>query len=166
MKDWKRLAGKRRKDDIRETVVVDVTEIRAHGRHFRSGIGQCHSRLERHVLKSAIAEVVEEEVRHLVVCHKEVGKAIPVVIRDGDCHSLSLVFRDTGLLRYICKASVAQIAIEPVFRPFEHARVAVDADAARGIATKGVELGSPPYVVHYEEVEKTIVIEIEPGCSD
>ena len=78
----------------------------------------------------------------------------------------ALVFRDAGLLGHIRKTSVAQIAIQPVLRPLEQPRVAVDADAAPGIAAEGVELGSPPDVVDDEEIEKTIVIEIEPGCSD
>jgi hypothetical protein len=70
--------------DVGPPVVVVVAEVDAHGRYLLSVLGQRDPGQQRRLLEGAVFAVAEEHARHLVVGHEEVGRAVTVIVPEGD----------------------------------------------------------------------------------
>ena len=149
--------------NVGKPIVVVIAEVRPHTGDRHAGVRQRDSRLERHFLKGAVAAVVKEKVRLVVVGHEDVHEAVVVVVRKGDAHAAPLILADSGFLRDILERPVAPVAVERIAEAFEVHRVAIDAEVTGRVAAETVIVNRPVGVVHHEEVEQAVIVVIEPA---
>src|ERR1035438_4883050 len=66
------------------------------------------------LLERPVFLVDEEKITHGVIGHEYVHIAVAVEIRDGNAHSLAQLLADTGRVRHIFEAPVAEVVVETV----------------------------------------------------
>src|SRR5439155_7291816 len=157
----KGFAGKRVKSDVGQPVIIVVPEVHAHAGDWVAGVEQSRSRLQSDLFELAVSEIVEQEVRHLVIGNENIHEAVAIVVSDGDTHSFSDVGSDTGLLRDVLELAISFVTVKGVGEPVEELRMAVDAHLARGIAAKAIELRRPSHVFDYEQIQQPILVVVE-----
>ena len=74
---------------IRQPIVVQIAEVSTHTCKGGPFVVVGHARLKTYLFKSLSTEVMKQEIRAVVVGHKDVEKAVAVVIGKDDSHSLS-----------------------------------------------------------------------------
>src|SRR5262249_25290225 len=92
--------------------------------------------------------------------------AVLVVVGEGDAHAAAGVSGDAGALADVFESAVATVAIEGAREAFEVLGMAINADAARGVATVAVVGGGPLGVVDDPEIEEAVAVVVEPARGD
>ncbi len=113
------------------------------------------------LLEPLPAQVVEQQVRAVVVGHEDIDKAVAVVIRNGHAHAAAEVLRDSRLGRDVRERAVAVVAVERVRERLVVFRIAVGAQLA-GQAYR-VLVHFPLAVVRDEQIEQAVVVVVQPG---
>ena len=88
-----------------------------------------------------------------------------VEVRKRRAHSFSDMAQNARARRDVLECSVTAVPIQAVRQALEHARVAVDRDAAGAIAAEGIRIRRPAHVVHDQEVEAAVVVVVEPAAG-
>src|SRR5580704_16849647 len=94
------------------SIVVIVLEHCTHDGKAFAVRGEARPGIERAFFESAIAIVVKKILLHAVVGHENVGKAVAVIVGEGNTEGPPLLSRDAGALAYVFEGTVPAIAIE------------------------------------------------------
>ena len=152
-----------RDHNVRPAVIIIVAEIRAHAGNRGTIVGQRHTGGEGDLIKRPVTAIVEKKIRLSVVGHKDVCEVIVIVVRKRHAHATPHKFADAGLLRDILKGPVAAVMVERVGQPLEITRMDVGAQMAAGVSAVAVVIKRELCVVDHKEVEKTLIVVIEPA---
>src|SRR5262249_32596380 len=108
-KQRKRVAAERGYRDVGKSVVIVVAEVGAHAGHGLAMVQQRHARRETDLLERAVAAVVKQKVRQVVISDKNIGKTVAVVIGECNTHPAPAERRDSRLFRYVFERPVSAI---------------------------------------------------------
>ena len=108
--------------------------------------------------------VMEEGIVHLVIGDEQIHQAILIVIRHCDSHSFARMGADPRFFRNIAEGPIAIVQKQLVSGRLVEFRVAVIQLARRRLAG-WLRFRVPCQVVHHQQVEQAIVVDVDPGCS-
>ena len=83
-------------NQIGPAVVIVVFELHAHAGHRLTVIAQGCTAEQADFFEGAIAFIVEEEIRHVVVGYENIGETIVVIIGESDAHTASREWPNSG----------------------------------------------------------------------
>ena len=93
--------------------------------------------------KRPLRSLWKRKFGHGVVGDEDVHPAVVVVIGDGDAHAFAAMGGDSGSGGDVGERAVAVVVIEAVGQGLVEARVAIGANAARGIAAERLARPGP-----------------------
>src|SRR5439155_18259669 len=94
-----------------------------------------------------------------------VGPAVLVDVADGCAHAFSEMAPDLRLRRDVAERSVAVVPEQLIRERRVLSRMAVGPTTGRTLAAKRLTRGIPGAVIHDEQIQPAVSIEIEPGCE-
>src|SRR6266576_2101812 len=97
---------------------------------------------------------MEQEVRQVVVCNKNVHQAVIIIIRKSDAHASTDVLANAGLNGDVLESPIAPVPVQRVGQSLEVFGMAVNAQVAIAIATKAIEVRRPMSIIDYERSEE------------
>jgi hypothetical protein len=151
--------------DVRQAIVVDVTEIRAHtGKSVTIG-RVSNAGGDRNLFELLSANVAEEEIGHGVVSDEGIEKSVAVDIGEAHSHAFAEKGVDPGLVRDIRERSVAIIPMKRIVQRRVQVGMAVGTKPLFERAV-GVFVDLPMAVVDYKEIEQPVVVVVEPTRAD
>src|SRR5207249_4602343 len=98
-------------EDVFPSVVVHVPEVRSHTGNGSAVRVIRHPGGQRDFFKPPVSEVMKQEIRNGVVGDENVGKAVAIVVGEGDTHALAAMGADSAGRGDILVGTVAAIAI-------------------------------------------------------
>ena len=128
--------------NLRQPIIVEIAEVRPHAGDD-AAIG-CVSDplLQGRVLEGAIAVVVHQKIGRCVIGHKDVSKAVIIVVGERQSHAFAHIPSDMRRQRDIPECSLAVILVQNIWGTFE-----VPWRAIRARIADGAELGVGNVVV-------------------
>ena len=93
---------------------------------------------------------MEQEVRHIVICHKNVHQAVVVVVGEGNAHAAADVCGDARFGGDILESPVAPVPVKRVGEPLEILWVAVDPQITVTLAAVAIKVRRPVRIIDYE----------------
>ncbi len=147
-------------NDVGQSVVIVVAEVRAHSRERLSILGQRNARLVGNLRERAVAVIVKQKLLHAVVRHEYVGKSIAVIIVEGHPERPSLFGRDARTPAYIFKRPVPAITVQHIRYSGKLTRRAIRFPHAASAMRR-----VPLHVTSYKQIQMPVIVEIQPPCG-
>src|ERR1035437_6548395 len=108
------LVAERADENVRPTIVVVVGKIDTHPGETAAVFVVGDALFQAHFLKAALPEIMEELLGPVVVGDDDIRPTVAVVIVKCDAETVSRGGANSGLLRSVCKRSVAVVAVGQV----------------------------------------------------
>jgi hypothetical protein len=151
--------------DIGPPVVIYIAEISTHAGERVAVQRVGDARRDGDLFEFLSPNVAEQEVGHSVVRDKRIEKAIAIKVGEAHGHALADKCIDAGLMRNVGKGAVAIIAVQGVVQRRILVGMAVATQSFFECAVR-VLVDFPMAVVDDEEIEKAVIVVVEPTRTD
>src|SRR6266850_3346954 len=145
---------------ILPAVAIKIRSIYTHPRAWRAVVTEGYARPQSDLFKGSVAFVDKKEIRHCVVCHKQIGPAVVVNVGRDHPKRLARRFRDARFFTNVGKRAIAVVMVEMAWPRFEYTWDAIEFLAQAIVAASSLlvvfdEAGD-------EQIELAVFIIIEP----
>src|SRR5207302_489908 len=159
------LVGKLRHHNVRQAVIIEVAEVRAHARKGLPVLVVAHSGQQSHFRESAIPVVVVQEALHRVIGHKDIGETVAVVIGKTHSQALAVRIRYTGFGGDIGERAVAIVVIEDVRHAVVIVGMTVGAETGSLLSAIAIRLKGPVHISSNQQIEFAVIVVIEESSA-